>query len=142
MFAFFAPMRMLLMPCLALTLLYGCTEPVSEVSSDSDVDAARNFLRASLNNDFKEARDYMYRDSANSQLLNLAADQRARLGRDENRHYQEATIRIYDTRKLTDSTSIVVYDNSYKQTRDSLLVFRSAGKWLVDLKYTYLTPAK
>ncbi|RYY40957.1 MAG: hypothetical protein EOO08_03785 [Chitinophagaceae bacterium] len=122
----------------ALLALASCSETTPPTTSDSDVDAARNFLRASLNNDFSKARDYMFTDSANTQLLNVAADQRARMSKDENRHYQEATIRFYDTRKVNDTSSVVVYDNSYKRTRDSLLVFRSAGKWLVDLKYTYL----
>ncbi|RYY88034.1 MAG: hypothetical protein EOO15_10190 [Chitinophagaceae bacterium] len=124
--------------CCALLVFASCSETTPPTSSDSDVDAARNFLRASLNNDFAKARDFMLTDSTNTQLLNLAADQRARLSRDENQHYEDATIRIYDTRKINDSNSVVIYDNSYKRSRDSLLIFRSAGKWLVDLKYSYL----
>ncbi|TCZ67346.1 DUF4878 domain-containing protein [Flaviaesturariibacter aridisoli] len=135
-------MTKLLLPALGLVLLCGCSDTTPPTTSDSDMDAARNFLRASLNNDFDKAREYMLTDSANSQLLKVAADQRSRLSREENRHYQDATIRIYDTRKVNDSSSIIVYDNSYRQTRDSLLVFRSAGKWLVDLKYTYLSTPK
>ena len=128
-----------LLPAFLAVVLYGCSEPAPTTGSDSDVDAARNFLRASLDNDFHKARDYMLTDSANSQLLKVAADQRARLSREENRQYQEASIRIFDTRRINDSASIIVYDNSYRKTRDSLMVFRSAGKWLVDLKYTYLS---
>jgi hypothetical protein len=108
------------------------------IPSESDVDAVRNFLRASLNNDFVQAQGYMLTDSTNIQLLKLASDQRAKLSKDDNRHYQDATIRIYDTRKLSDSASIITYDNSYRKSKDSLRVLRVAGQWLVDLKYTYL----
>ncbi|GAB4091217.1 hypothetical protein [Flaviaesturariibacter terrae] len=128
----------LLFGTLLLLVLGSCANDKTPAASDSDVDAARNFLRASLDNDFNKARDYMLTDSVNAQLLKVASDQRARMTREENRHYQEASIRIYDTRNLSDSSSVVIYDNSYKKTRDSLLVFRSAGKWLVDLKYSYL----
>ncbi|TCJ12408.1 hypothetical protein EPD60_14115 [Flaviaesturariibacter flavus] len=115
-----------------------CSEQKSNPSSDSDVDAARNFIRASLNNDFREAQAYLLPDSANAELLRLAEERRATLSREENINYRQSSIVIYDTRKIDDSTSIITYDNSYKKAKNDLRVVRRNGQWLVDLKYTLL----
>ncbi|RYZ21236.1 MAG: hypothetical protein EOO16_13810 [Chitinophagaceae bacterium] len=115
-----------------------CSEQNSQPSSDSDVDAARNFIRASLNNDFREAQAYLLPDSANTELLRLAEERRATLSREENINYRQSSIVIYDTRKVDDSTSIITYDNSYKKAKSDLRVVRRNGQWLVDLKYTLL----
>jgi len=123
---------------LLLLLLAACTEEKKGPSADSDVDAVSSFIRASLDNDFASARNYLLADSANLELLELAAENRARLSREENRRYKEASIRIHDTRSINDSTSIIIYDNSFRHQRDSMRVVRQGDQWRVDLKYTLL----
>lgn len=118
--------------------LCACTEQKETPGSVSDVDAARNFIRASLNNDFKEANTYLLSDSSNQDLISMVAQHRGTLSKEENAAYKAASIRIYDTRKVDDSTSIVTYDNSFKKNRDSLKVVRRGAQWLVDLKYSLL----
>ncbi|RYY97302.1 MAG: DUF4878 domain-containing protein [Chitinophagaceae bacterium] len=131
-------MRKLLMP-LALVLLTACggDDKQGPSGSESDVDAARNFIRASLDNDYAAARSYLVNDSTNLQYLETTRRVRAAMNKEENRRYHEASIRIYDARPLNDSTSIVTYDNSFRQQRNALKVVRTGGQWLVDLKYSF-----
>jgi hypothetical protein len=117
---------------------FACTEQKTSPASDSDVDAARNFIRASLDNDFTTAQGYMLIDSANVELLKVAADRRSSLSKPENKEYRESSIVIYDTKKIDDSTSVITYDNSYKKAKNDLRLVRRNGQWLVDLKYTLL----
>lgn len=128
---------------LFLQFFYACSNHsdagVSE-SSENDVDAARNFIRAALDNDFDKAGNYVIRDSVNDQYLELARQSRKNLSKDENAKYHTASIRIYDTRKVTDSVSIITYANSFKNKKDSLKVVRENNKWLVDFKYSFLPP--
>jgi len=42
---------------------------------------------------------------------------------------------------VNDSTSIVIYSNSFKNNPDTLKVIKTGGKWLVDFKYLYLHDA-
>ena len=107
------------------------------VTSESEVDAARNFIRASLDNNFDAAKTYMLADSTNTEYLEAAQRNRGHLSKEENLKYREASIRIYDTRKLADAASIVTYSNSYKNLKDSLKVVQRNGQWLVDFKYSF-----
>jgi hypothetical protein len=117
---------------------FACSEQKERPSSESDVDAARNFIRASLDNDFTTAQGYMLTDSSNVELIKVAEERRKGLTRAENQKYREASIVIYNTRTIDDSTSIITYDNSYKKEKNDLKVVRRNGQWLVDLKYTLL----
>ncbi|MFL5740559.1 MAG: hypothetical protein ACJ75B_10110 [Flavisolibacter sp.] len=107
-------------------------------ASENDMDAARNFIRAALDRNWNEAKKFMLKDSSNNERLNSIEDFYKNEKRDEKRNYHEASINLYDSRKLNDSVTIVNYSNSYKNQRDSVKVVRIDGQWLVDLKYSFL----
>lgn len=122
--------------------LYACNNADRQpASSDSDIDAARNFIRSALDGDFDKAGIYMVNDSLNREDLNAIRRLNERLGPEEKVKYREASIRIHETRKLNDSASIIYFSNSYKNKRDSLKVIKAADKWLVDFKYIFRHPA-
>ena len=109
-------------------------------ASENDLDAARNFIRAALDRNWREAKKYMLADSANVERLEKIETFYEHEDREERRGYREASINTYDARKVSDSITIVNYSNSYKNQRDSLKVLRVNGQWLVDLKYSFLPP--
>lgn len=133
--------RHLLSLVTGLLLLGACKEKSSRTEpgpSENNIDAARNFVRAALDGRFKDARDYMLPDSLNMNYMDVAeraynnADKSVRDG------YRNASIRIYSpVNEINDSTSIIVYANSFKNDPDTLRVVRNSGRWLVDLKYLY-----
>lgn len=107
--------------------------------SENSIDAARNFIRAALDGKFSEAGTYMLQDSLNLNFLEVAersyknADQSVKDG------YRGASIRFYDPVPTnSDSVAIVVYDNSFKNDKDTLKLVRINNNWLVDLKFLYL----
>ena len=106
-------------------------------TSDSDIDAARNFIQAALVGDFKKAKNFMVNDSLNHEDLNAIERLNEKLTKEEKEKYQEASIRIHQNRKLNDSTSMIYYSNSYRNQTDSLKVIKADGKWLVDFKYFF-----
>ena len=107
------------------------------VTSDSDIDAARNFIQAALVGDFEKAKRFMVNDSLNNEDLNAIERLNERWPEEEKEKHQEASIRIHQNRKLNDSTSIIYYSNSYKNIQDSLKVIKANGEWLVDFKYIF-----
>ncbi|MDB5197558.1 MAG: hypothetical protein JWP88_1929 [Flaviaesturariibacter sp.] len=142
---YFAEMktRLFLTACFLFAFAACSTDDNASPTSDSDVDAASNFIRASLDNNFDEARKYIVADSTNTEYLDAVKRNRANLTKAENFNYREASIQVYDTRKINDSASIVTYSNSYKKQKDSVKVIRVNGQWLVDFKYSFPgNPAK
>ncbi|HEU4472513.1 MAG TPA: hypothetical protein VFR58_15575 [Flavisolibacter sp.] len=131
-------------PCFSIGLLLllgcaGCNNQSDAVpASENEIDAARNFIRASLDRNWPEAKKFMLQDSSNVERLNSIERLYLHEDREERRGYREASITTYDTRKISDSATVVVYANSYKNKKDSLKVVRVDGEWLVDLKYTVL----
>lgn len=119
----------------------GGDDKVATTAPENDVDAARTFIRSALDGRWKDARRLIVQDSANIQDLEVAEQAYTqRLSASDQREYRESQIRIYDTRKVSDSISVVIYSNTvpkYINRRDSLQVIKMNGVWLVNLKYSF-----
>jgi type IV secretory pathway component VirB8 len=125
---------------LCLLLFSACSSNDRSNASENDVDAARNFIRAALDGQYKEAQNLIVADSVNKQYLDaFATNYRERMSGSDKRGYRESSINIHNIRSINDSVTIVHYSNSYKQTQDSLKVVRQDNNWLVDLKYSFAT---
>lgn len=123
---------------LCLLLFSACSSNDTNTTSENDVDAARNFIRAALDGQYKEAQNLIVADSVNQQYLDaFATNYRERMSGEDKRGYREASINIHDIHSINDSVTIVHYSNSYKKTQDSLKVVRQNNNWLVDLKYSF-----
>lgn len=124
-----------------LFLLFLCTacnnaEHNEAPESETDIDAARNFLQAALRSKWDVAQQYMLQDSENVSKLNAAA--RIERNIDEKQGLWDASINIHSRKLRNDSVSIIVYSNSFqKQNLDTLKVVKQGDKWLVDFKYLF-----
>jgi len=125
---------------LVLVSLFACNSDdrqSTSTTSDSAVDAARNFIQAALVGDFERATKFMVNDSLNHEDLNAIQRLNERLSKEEKEKYQEASIRIHQDRKLNDSTRIIYYSNSFRNKQDSLKVIKTNNEWLVDFKFMF-----
>lgn len=104
---------------------------------ENDVDAASMFIRSALDGKWKDARKLIVQDSANIEDLEAAERVAERKGATDKRGYRESQITIHDTRKINDSTSVIIYSNTFKKQKDSVKSVRVNGNWLVDLKYSF-----
>lgn len=122
----------------SLLMFVSCQDNKITSRSESDLDAARNFIQAALANDFKKAAQYMVDDSLNKNYLEVTARAFSHLDANTQEKYRGASIRIHQpVTYLNDSTTIVIYSNSYKNDLDTLRVVRRNENWLVDLKYLF-----
>jgi hypothetical protein len=112
-------------------------EEAKEGKSESDVDAARNFLEAALKGDYKLASSYMVQDSTNIGYLAVTERKYNQMDVDQKRNLRNASLRFYDPLSQNDSTTITVFSNSYKNDKDTLRIVKQNGQWLVDLKYLF-----
>lgn len=105
--------------------------------SENDIDAARNFIRSALDGKFNEAKTFLLTDSSNTQYFDVYERNYQKADADTKRNYREATINIHNVHPLNDSTTVIIYSNSYKNDHDTLKVIRKNNQWLVDLKYLF-----
>ena len=122
-----------------LSFFGACTnndQPASK--AENDIDAAREFIRSALDGKFDQARTYLLPDSSNIHYIDVAERNFEKADIATKDGYRSASIRIYSpVKKVNDSTTIIVYSNSFKNDRDTLRIMNVKGQWLVDLKYLY-----
>jgi len=105
--------------------------------AEDDLDAARSFIDAALKGDFAKAKDFTVKDSINFQFLDVRERIYNKMDGKEKEEYRNASIHLFDVKKVNDSTTVVIYANSYKNDKDTLKVLRENGQWLVDVKYLW-----
>jgi len=122
-------------------LLYACNNNDKTASepaiAENDLDAGRNFIRASLDGNMETARKFLLEDSVNLQYFNAYERSFPRQARDTLLKYKNASIRIHDNKRINDSTTILIYSNSFKNDPDTLKIVKTGNRWLVDLKYLF-----
>ena len=130
--------KMILFSWLAV-LLGACTNNATDAASkpESDVDAARMFIDAALKGNYKLAQKLILPDSTN--LEGLAQAERLYLNSDVTRQrgLRESSLILHDTKKLSDSVTVVEYSNSFTKQKQAVKTVRINGKWLIDFKYTF-----
>jgi hypothetical protein len=119
--------------CAALFFVAGCTGGYEKAQDPQD--AGREFIRASLDGDYKKARFYLLQDSTNMLLIERQKKNYEELTGQEKQIHRESSIRPISIEKISDSATRYEYFNTYN-TRDttSITIIRSNGEWLVDLK--------
>jgi hypothetical protein len=104
----------------------------------TDIEVANTFVRNLLDNDFKEAEQYLLKDTTNLQMFESFEKQYNRQDKAILDKYRQANIIVNQTSYVTDSVFIFNYSNSYKPADKTILkLIRPADKWVVDLKYTF-----
>ncbi len=117
-------------------LLASCHNNGSYKKAEDAQDAAREFIRASLDGDYDKAKFYLYSDSTstNKYLMERWQKNYASLSSEEKQKYGSADIIVLDTHPENDSVSTFKYLNSYKKDTTTIKILRIKGEWLVDLK--------
>ena len=129
--------------CYFLFLLLFCACNNAENSStnekndaSNDLDAAHNFIQASLQGKFDVAKNFMLQDEENTSRLDAVA--RIEKSVAEKQGLWDASIQIKNRNLLNDSTSIIAYSNSFHpENTDTIKVVKANGKWVVDFKYLF-----
>ncbi len=119
--------------------LYSCNDAGNNASpqSENDIDAARNFIRAALDGDYEKGKKMLVSDSTNFQYFEEYEKSHAKMDAAEKKKYKNASINVHAVTPVNDSTTFVIYSNSYQNNHDTLKLMKTAGQWIVDLKYLF-----
>ncbi len=122
-----------------LLFFYGCNDAgkTSDLESENDIDAARNFIRAALDGDYEKGKKMLLGDSTNFQYFAEYEKSHVKLDATEKKKYKSASINVHAVNPINDSTTIIIYSNSYKNDHDTLKLLKAHGQWMVDLKFLF-----
>jgi hypothetical protein len=132
-------------PSLFLFLLFfavACNQADKTMSAgaESDIDAARSFIRAALDGNFEKARTYLFQDSLNNVYMDVTERSYNKFAKDTVNQYRSASINIHNVQTLNDSVTLVTFSNSFRNDHQSLRVVKTDGRWQIDLKYLFVKP--
>ena len=111
-----------------------CNNQGSYKKAEDAQDAAREFIRASLDGNYDKAKFYLYSDSTNRFLMERWEKTYSRLNEEEKQKYKDADIIVLNVHAQSDSVTTFQYVNSFKKDTSKIKILRIKGEWLVDLK--------
>ena len=112
-----------------------CTAGGGYEKAENAQDAGREFIRATLDGDHQKARFYLLQDTTNLLLIEKQQQNYQHLSMEEKRQHRESNIRPITIKKLNDSTTSYQYFNTYNpKDTTTIIIVKSEGDWLVDLK--------
>jgi hypothetical protein len=118
-----------------LFCLSACNNEDKTETSASDIIVVSGFIKSALRGDYENAKTFMIADSLSLARMNNIA--RVNLSAEEKRGLAAASIIIHTRIPVNDSTTVVIYSNSYKNNWDTLRALRVNGRWLVDFNYLF-----
>jgi hypothetical protein len=122
-----------LLPVFLFTVI-ACNNTESYKKAEDAQDAAREFVRASLDGDYNKANFFLFSDSTNRFLLERWKRNYVNLSEEERQKYKDASIIVVTTNAENDSVTKFRYLNTYKKDTTTIRILRINGEWLVDLK--------
>jgi hypothetical protein len=121
---------------LIVTAITACQHS-SEINKKDPLESGRGFIESSLKGDYAEAQKYLLQDSTNMQYLNGLKEFNSKRSDEEREGYKNANILIDSTQQLSDSVTIIIYSNTYKNQPSKIKLVKKNNEWLVDFKYTF-----
>ncbi len=129
--------RILYLFTAVLLLFTGCTEPEGFKKPEDALDAAREFVRAVLDGDYKRAELYVLPEEDDIRLFNRYKDYMKKQPEKERLGLKSSSILVNKVEQLNDSVSIVNYSNSFSKKPMDIRVIKKDGEWWVDFSYTF-----
>ena len=127
-----------LAPFILAAVIFSC-DTQNKKTPVTDIEVTNAFVRNILDNDFKEAEQYLLKDSSNVEIFETFKKQYNRQDKAILEAYKKAQIIVHETSAvIPDSVFLFNYSNSYRPLDTTILkAVRIDGKWLIDLKYTF-----
>lgn len=129
-------MKKICLLLLFVSTFFACNQ--NRQRPDDALETAREFIRSSLDGDYKWANELMLKDSVNSiELEMIEKKYNSEMSALDKEGYKKSSIIVHSVDNASDSVVIVNYSNTYKNKQLPLKVIKKDGKWQVDLNYTF-----
>jgi hypothetical protein len=119
---------------LIAVLAFSCGDGTYKKAEDAQ-DAGRQFIRASLDGDYKRAKFYLLQDETNLRFFEKSSKEYNQLSQEAKRANREAVIRPVAITPINDSlTQYSYYHTANAKDTVTLQIVKSNNDWLFDLK--------
>lgn len=120
---------------ITICFFVGC-KPSTETSELSALETGRQFIRASLDGNFKIAEPLILKDSINQQQFDRFETFYRKMPEEDRNKYKSSSYEINKFLEVNDSVTIINYSNSFMQKPMEVKLIRIDKSWMVDFKYT------
>ena len=120
---------------MALGIFYSCDSKTESVEMNA-LETGRQFIRASLDGNFKIAEPLILTDAENQQQFQRFETFYSNMPVDDKNKYKASSYEINKFLEVNDSTTIINYSNSYMKKPMEIKLIRVNKAWMVDFKYT------
>lgn len=127
---------MKLLQILFYTILITSCNDMQEKKPSGAMDTGRDFIRATLDGDFKSAEILLLDEPQNTQLFDSYKKYYDRLPAEKKAAYKNASYNINTYQDVNDTVSIINYSNSYMKEPMNIKLINRDKTWKVDFKYT------
>jgi hypothetical protein len=121
---------------LFIIALLACNDN-TEKRPNTSMDVGRDFIRTTLDGDFKKAETLLLKDSLNLEMFDKYEKfYSTSLSREVKQGYKNAAYNINKFDEVNDSTAIINYSNTYMNKPTKIKLVKKNKLWSVDFTYT------
>ncbi len=121
---------------IAMVCLLAACKTTPEKTALNALDTGRQFIRASLDGDFKAAEPLILDDSVNLQQFMRFETFYTAMPEEDRNKYKSASYEINKFLEVNDSVTIINYSNSFMKKPMEVKLIKMDNAWKVDFKYT------
>lgn len=122
---------------LLLTILVSCNATQQYPTAADALDAAREFIDASIKGDFEKANAYMLQDEKNKQLLKEEEEKYRAKSNAQQKQLAESSLQNISIEEISATETIIKFKNSNDNVSRKVKVVSVNNTWLVDFKYSF-----
>lgn len=122
---------------LLIILLASCQSTHQYPAAADALDAAREFIDASIRGDFEKANAYLLQDEKNKQLLKEEEEKYRAKTNAQQKQLSESSLQNISIEEVTAKETIVKFKNSMDKVSRKVKVISVNNRWLVDFKYSF-----
>jgi hypothetical protein len=122
---------------LIIVVSFSCNEQEENKRPTNAMDVGREFIRTTLDGDFKKAEELLLKDSLNLEMFDKYEKFYAnKLTSEVKQGYKKASYNINKLEDVNDSTVIINYSNTYMNKPTNIRIVKRDKLWSVDFEYT------
>ncbi len=122
---------------LLIILLASCQSTHQYPAAADALDAAREFIDASIRGDFEKANAYLLQDEKNKQLLKEEEEKYRAKTNAQQKQLSESSLQNISIEEVSAKETIVKFKNSMDKVSRKVKVISVNNRWLVDFKYSF-----
>jgi hypothetical protein len=122
---------------LFVLIFAACGQPEGFKKPEDALDAGREFIRATLDGDYKKAELYIMPEEEDVRLFLRFRDYMKQRPPEELSGLKDASITINKVEAVSDTVTIINYSNSYRKKPTEIKVVKKDDQWWVDFSYTF-----